>query len=294
MSAQLEQQQAPPNATEMMRIAVGLTLTCLAAAIVLGFFFYLTEPAKVRNIQAREQAMIQTLLALTPAARIHEVRRYLHWKGQTLEVLYLTPRALVRVDEAGNPLDTREVPAEVAAEKSPDHKDAWVRQSAGAGENANFNYAGRFFIGEQDGAVAGYVVEGSTPGYKTWIRYFIAIDARFGVQGLEVIEHEEDPGLGAEITQRYFKNQYAGRRFEQIDAIEVIKDPLPNDWRKRLEQLGDMDLDSWVRENRAEIDAHPQIHAITGSTISSVAVTNGVKRSLRNFRKRMRIVEAYL
>ncbi len=293
MNTQVDQ-QAPPNVRDMVRIVAGLTVACLAAGIILGFFYFLTEPAKVRNIQAREQQMIGTLLALTPDARIHEVRRYLRWRGENLEVLYLTPRTLVTVDENGKPLATHDVPAEVASAEAPDTKDAWVRSTAGVGEGENFNYAGRFFVGEQNGAVAGYVVEGLTAGYKNWIRFFLAINAQFGVQGLEVIEHEEDPGLGAEIVQRYFKNQFAGRSFDQIENIQVTKDPLPGDWRKRLEMLGDEDFAAWVRENRAEIDAHPQIHAITGSTISSTAVTNGVKRALRNFRKRMRIVEKYL
>jgi Na+-translocating ferredoxin:NAD+ oxidoreductase RnfG subunit len=39
---------------------------------------------------------------------------------------------------------------------------------------------------------------------------------------------------------------------------------------------------------------NPNIYSITGSTISSVAVTTGVKTALGNFRKRMTIVGSYL
>lgn len=294
MNTPRDQVQAPPDLREMINIAIGLTVVCLIAAVILAGFFFLTEPAKVRNIQAREQRMIQGLLNLAPSARVHEIRRYLMWRQGKLEIFYLTPKTLARVDENGEALDTFEIPAEIADSESPDTKDDWVQQQARAGEGDELKYVGRFFLAAQGDKTLGYVVEGVTPGYKTWIRYFLAIDAQFGVQGLEVIEHEEDPGLGAEITRRYFKNQFAGRSAEQIAAISVTKDPLPGDWRTVLEELGDTDFHAWVNQHRAAIDAHPQIHAITGSTISSEAVTKGVKRSLRNFRKRMRIVEAYL
>ncbi|AGA89104.1 putative NADH:ubiquinone oxidoreductase, subunit RnfG [Thioflavicoccus mobilis 8321] len=293
MSTTMEK-QAPPDLREMASIAIGLTLVCLVAAIVLGGVYYLTEPAKVRNIRAREQTTIQELLGLSADARIEEVRRYLSWKGSDLEVLYLTPARLVRVDESGQALDTYTVPEEIAKAQSPDTKDEWVQETAHAPESDDFHYVGRFFVGLQDGQTAGYVVEGVTPGYKTWIRFFLAIDADFGVQGLEIVEHEEDPGLGAEITQRYFKNQFAGRSYEQIETIDVTKDPLPNKWRAALEQLGDVDFAAWVHAQRPLIDSNPDIYAITGSTISSKAVTNGVKRALHNFRTRMSIVENYL
>ncbi|GAB4361979.1 MAG: hypothetical protein Kow006_33070 [Gammaproteobacteria bacterium] len=294
MNTPQEQVQAPPDLREMISIAVGLTVVCLVAAVILALFYYLTEPAKARNIQAREQRMIQGLLALAPSARVNEIRRYLMWRDGKLEIYYLTPKVLARVDAEGRELATYEVPPEVAESESTNAKDDWVREQANPGESDELRYVGRFFLASQGGKTVGYVVEGVTPGYKTWIRYFLAIDSRFGVQGLEVIEHEEDPGLGAEITQRYFKNQFAGRSAEQIANISVTKDPLPADWRAVLEELGDIDFHAWVNRHRAAIDAHPQIHAITGSTISSEAVTKGVKRTLRNFRKRMRIVEAYL
>jgi electron transport complex protein RnfG len=286
--------QAPPDLREMIAIAVGLTLVCLVASIVLGGVYFLTEPAKVRNIAAREQATIQSLLGLSADARIEEVRRYLSWKGKELNVLYLTPAGLVRVDESGQELERYPVPEEVAKAQSPDTKDEWVRASAHIAEGDDFRHVGRFFVGLRDGQTVGYVVEGVTPGYKTWIRFFLAIDAQFGVQGLEVVEHEEDPGLGAEIAQRYFKNQFAGRSFEQVEGIDVIKDPLPDKWRSALEALGDEGFGTWVRAQRPLLDSHPNIYAITGATISSKAVANGVKRALSNFRARMKIVENYL
>ena len=286
--------QAPPNLREMASIALGLTLVCLVASIILGVAYFLTEPAKVRNIAAREQAAIQSLLGLSADASIGEVRRYLSWKGKSLNVLYLTPARLVRVDESGRELETFPVPESVAKAESPDTKDDWVKATAEVVEGDDFRYVGRFFVGRQGGKTLGYVVEGVTPGYKTWIRFFLAIDDGFGVQGLDIVEHEEDPGLGAEIAEPYFKNQFAGRSYTQIQGMDVTKDPLPDEWRAAVETLADEGFETWVQAQRTSIDVHPNVYAITGATISSRAVINGVKRALANFRTRMEIVEKYL
>ena len=74
----------------------------------------------------------------------------------------------------------------------------------------------------------------------------------------------------------------------------MTKDPLPNEWRAALEALGETELDDWLQQNADNLAVHPDIHAITGATISSVAVADGVKRALRNFRKRMDLVEDHL
>lgn len=285
---------APPSPREMVRIALGLTLVCLLASIILGGFYLWTEPAKARNIAAREELLIRQLLSLPETATIREVRRYLLWRGTELEAFYLGDRRLLQLDASGDLIATMEVPAEVADSPGDGAKDAWVRERAAIGEEDEVRYVGRFFAGYQGERNVGYVIEGETIGFKTWIRFFLAVDADYGLRGIEVTEHEEDPGLGAEITEPYFKHQYSGRSFDDIAAIEVTKDPLPREWRSALEALGEGDLDRWLQQHADALAAHPDIHAITGATISSVAVTKGVKRALRNFRKRMDLVEAHL
>ncbi len=294
MSAQVEFNQPPPSAAEMTRIALGLTVVCLIAAIILAGFYYLTEPAKARNIQAREQQLIGQLLDLGSNGEVSEIRRYLRWRGNDLEVIYLLPKNLLTLDSEGRQLAQIDVPDAIRTTESNDAKDTWVRESLTAKDDESFKFSGRFFAGRVDNQLAGYVVEGLTPGYKTWIRFFLAIDPEFKLRGLEVIQHEEDPGLGAEITQRYFKNQFAGRNFEEVMQIEVTKDPLPSAWKKAVEELGDISFPDWFQKHAPELQENPKIHAITGSTISSVAVTDGVKRALGNFRKRLHSVEQHL
>ncbi|MDX1593231.1 MAG: FMN-binding protein [Gammaproteobacteria bacterium] len=285
---------APPTPREMAQIAIGLTVVCLLASILLGGVYLWTEPAKARNVAEREQRLIGELLGLSVDATVDEVRRYLVWRGPRLEVFYLGDARLVQLDADGRLLATAEVPAEIARSTANADKDAWVEAFAEPGEQDRFQYVGRFFAGRQGGAPAGYVIEGETIGFKTWIRFFLAVDPDYRLRGIEIIEHEEDPGLGDQIEEPYFKNQFAGRDHEAIADIEVTKDPLPKAWRAALEALAEQDLDTWLRAHAADLEAHPDIHAITGATISSVAVADGVKRALANFRKRMDLVEEHL
>ena len=286
--------QAPPSFREMMVIAAGLAMVCLVAATILGGLYFVTEPAKEHNLQLREQLMIRGLLGLSPQAKIHEVRRYLLSAGRDVQVIYLTPKNLVHLDMDGKELGIHPVADELAADNSSELKDEWVHKQIKTSDPKQIKYAGRFFVGVEGAQPAGYVVEGVTAGFKNWIRFFMAIDSAYGIRGVEIIEHEEDPGLGAEIVQRYFKNQFAGRSLADIEKISVTKDPLPKDWEAALEKLGDMPFQPWLENYREMLPKNPNIHAITGSTISSAAVTNGIKRALGNFRKRMNLVEKYL
>lgn len=286
--------QAPPSAREMVIIAMGLTVVCLVAAMILGGLYFVTQPAKEHNLHQREEIMIRGLLGLSPQAKIQEVRRYLKSEGKELQVIYLTGKKLAQLELDGKEVAALPVPDDVMAASSGEIKDDWVKKQIKAGKPDSVKYAGRFFVGLEGGKPAGYVVEGVTLGFKTWVRFFMAIDSAFAIQGVEIIEHEEDPGLGAEIVQRYFKNQFAGRSFEDIEKISVIKDPLPKEWQTALEQLGDMPFGPWLEKYKESLPKNPNIYAITGSTISSAAVTNGVKSALANFRKRMNIVGNYL
>lgn len=285
--------QAPPSGREMVIIAAGLTVVCLVAAMILGGLYFVTQPAKEHNLHMREETMIRGLLGLSPQARIQEVRRYLKSEGKDLQVIYLTGKKLAQLELEGKEVAAIDVPNDVAAANA-EQKDEWVKKQVKAADPEHIKYAGRFFVGIEGAQPVGYVVEGVTLGFKTWVRFFMAIDSAYTIQGVEIIEHEEDPGLGAEIVQRYFKNQFAGRSLADIEKISVTKDPLPKDWQVALEQLGDMPFRPWLEKYREMLPKNPNIYAITGSTISSTAVTVGVKTALGNFRKRMNIVEKYL
>ena len=181
--------------------------------------------------------MIRGLLGLSPQARIQEVRRYLKSEGKELQVIYLTGKKLAQLELDGKEIAALDVPDDVANAGSAEVKDEWVKKQVKVTNPEHLKYAGRFFVGMEGAQPVGYVVEGVTLGFKTWVRFFMAIDSTYTIQGVEIIEHEEDPGLGAEIVQRYFKNQFAGRSLADIEKISVTKDPLPKEWQHAVSSL---------------------------------------------------------
>ncbi|MCP4043423.1 MAG: FMN-binding protein, partial [Gammaproteobacteria bacterium] len=137
-----------------------------------------------------------------------------------------------------------------------------------------------------------YLLPGSFPGFKTFIKVFLALDPQLAVLGYEIVEQEEDPGLGDEIKKDYFKNQFAGKTLEQMKSIKVIKVPLPDEYRRYLERnlkgirMSEEEIAA-IREKYGDVD----IHALTGATISSEAVSNGLKSMLKKFAYRLRILD---
>ena len=118
----------------------------------------------------------------------------------------------------------------------------------------------------------------------------LALDPSYSVIGLEVMEHEEDPGLGAEIEQGYFKNQFKHKPFEKIKGIEVVKEPLPGNYYQALE--GSIDEAAAIEVMKQYRDQ--DIYALTGATISSAAVSTGVRGMTKKFAYRLDILDNVL
>jgi electron transport complex protein RnfG len=118
----------------------------------------------------------------------------------------------------------------------------------------------------------------------------LAVNPDFSLVGLEILEHEEDPGLGAEIEQDYFKNQFKGKPFEALKTIDVVKAPIPADYLKALNgKVSEEDILKF-REQYKDQD----IYAITGATISTKAVSNGVKGIVKKFAYRVNVLDKVL
>jgi len=124
----------------------------------------------------------------------------------------------------------------------------------------------------------------------------VAMDSKFELLGLEIMEHEEDAGLGAEIEQEYFKNQFKGKTYERLKSLVVVKKPLPDEYKKYLEK-SKWEQGMFTEEQIAEIQKQykdADIYAITASTISSRAVTKGVKSLAKKFAYRMGKLDSVL
>ena len=104
------------------------------------------------------------------------------------------------------------------------------------------------------------------------------------------MEHEEDPGLGGDIVQDFFKNQFKNKPYQKLKQLDVVKEPLPDEYRKALEvKEGAMSQEELQRIRAKYQDS--DIYALTGATISSKAVTDGVKGMVKRFAYRVEVLE---
>lgn len=258
---------------EIVRIAINLTFVCAISAVILGGSFMGTERVAKAARLAAERRAVSGLLALPDGARVVEVSQYLDPAQR--QVVY---RARPYGDEGAS---AREIVFTLAG--------ALVRNGETATPAAaTLAPLGRTFVAYEGGALAGFVVEGESRGYKNRIRFFVALDSAFVVQGVQVLEHEEDPGLGAEVATPWFRAQFVGRGADQVAALDVTKDPMPEDWRAVLNSLAGEGAGPW-RAKHADLLAREHarpVYAVTGATISSRALTRGVRTTVDHFRRR--------
>ena len=84
-------------------------------------------------------------------------------------------------------------------------------------------------------------------GFNGPIRFLVVLDEELAVKHIEILEHQEDPGLGALITRTEFLDQFIGKKEDSGFSLGT-------------------DLDG-----------------VTGATISSRSFAAGVRRALENF-----------
>ncbi|HEX9716267.1 MAG TPA: FMN-binding protein, partial [Desulfurivibrionaceae bacterium] len=287
---------------DILTIIFRLTVACLLAGLVMGTVFIATNKAKKHNIHVNEQKVMLSLLGFSeknPAPEsvaMHEVYRYLVGEGEALAMGYLLPLrdgsfSFVTIDLAGG--FVAQTPVALAAEKAAEEGDRTQAIAAAIGADKGLRYADQTIVVTNDNKRTAYLLPGRFPGFKTFIGAILALDRNFSILGLEIMEHEEDPGLGAEIDQEYFKNQFKGKPLETVKKLEVVKTPLPEEYLQALEAeksgLGAEEV-ARIQEQYQDND----IYALTGATISSRSVTNGVKAMVKKFAYRLAILDRVL
>lgn len=291
---------------EIVKIVLSLTAVCVAAALILGAVFAKTEHIRKENEEKQKEETIQSLLGYghdtkKPAdLKIFDVYRYVITDDKGTTVLgYLLPLkekgfALAEIDLSGKPGKVFPVTADAAQLTDPGSRDQVVKGVLPKGSKAI--YAETLSIANLGDKRLGYVVPGVTQGFKTFIKLMVSLNPDFTVTGIAITESEEDPGLGAEIQQNFFRNQFVGKTVEILKGLKVIKEPLPTDYLDALEpakakKMGlSQDQISEIKQKHAKDD----IYALTGATISSRAVTNGVKDTVRKFVYRLDILTGAL
>ena len=290
---------------EMIRITVGLTVSCLVAALVMGSVFIITDKAKKHNEHVNVQQTMLALLGYTksdpapPDLNLYTIYRYLIENGEVKTLGYMVPVEkgdgvgydLVEVDLDGQFVNRFSLSiTQDAATEAPERKTALKTVLKPPVE---FSFADKTFIARLGSKRLAYLIPGKCQGFKTFINVMLALDQSFSIIGLEIMEHEEDPGLGGEIEQDYFKNQFKGKTVAAVKKIEVIKTPLPEEYKTYLERKESKEgvLPKAVIDTIRSKYQDQDIYALTGATISSKAVTQGVKGIIRKFAYRIDILD---
>jgi RnfABCDGE-type electron transport complex G subunit len=112
-------------------------------------------------------------------------------------------------------------------------------------------YAGK----TANGTLAGYAVRVTGSGYGGEIQMLVGVSPDLKtIAGFQVVDNVETPGLGSRITEDWFRNQFKG--LDPSKTITYIKNAKPD-----------------AQKN--------QIEAISGSTISTRAVTTALSETLQ-------------
>ncbi len=128
------------------------------------------------------------------------------------------------------------------------------------------NYQRRLplFVGEKDGETL-YVIPMRGKGLWDAIWGFVAVDKSLVVRGVFFDHAGETPGLGAEIKQRYFMDDFTGENIMSADTFKGITVAKGNN--------------DPVNENKTD----NKVDAIAGATITGNGVTAMIKKDLKMY-----------
>ena len=118
-----------------------------------------------------------------------------------------------------------------------------------AGKWEPFGKHAEYYDALKDGKTVGYIASTYGKGYSSYISILVAVDPSVRVEKISILGHGETPGLGDEIEQKYFLKRFEGKSLDQLVVVKT--------------------------------EGTDKIQAISGATISSRAVTNGVREAVK-------------
>lgn len=118
-----------------------------------------------------------------------------------------------------------------------------------AGKWAPYHKHAEYYEGKKGGETIGYIASTYGKGYSSYISVLVSVGKDIKIKSINILSHGETPGLGDEIEKEYFKKRFEGKMLEQLEIVKV--------------------------------EGTDKIQAISGATISSRAVTNGVKEAVK-------------
>lgn len=134
---------------------------------------------------------------------------------------------------------------EALKEMAPDATDPIVA----AGKWTSHDKPYEFYQATADARTVAYISETAGKGYSSYIKMLVSVDPELNIRDVKILGHAETPGLGDQVEEKSFLGQFKGKA---LPAIKLIKG-----------------------------ETSENIQAISGATISSRAVTNGVKDAVQ-------------
>lgn len=105
-----------------------------------------------------------------------------------------------------------------------------------------------WFAAMKDGKTVAYIVPAESKGYAGAIKMLAAVSPDGKVIDYAILSHKETPGLGDKADKPVFRKQFAGKPAENLEVVKVPSDK--------------------------------NIQALTGATITTRAVTKGIKAAV--------------
>ena len=284
---------------EFIKITVNLFAISVVAAALLGVVYIFTERERksnfIHNLELSMRSYLPQEALQEDNYKFNHIYRYLIEEDGSSKIGYLMSDKdggglFIIVSVEGELLDSKGL--DIGA--GLDDEEARTKAiSVLMGPGPEFTQTDTYIVASAGGQRLAYYAEGRTQGFKTWVSMMVVLNPDNTIRGLEILEQEEDPGLGAEISQEYFRNQFVNKTISQLTHLNVVKLPLPDDYKKALEESKWAKRGLTAEEASRIMQQHhdDQIYSITGSTISSTKVTNGVKKIVDAFVKRMAIID---
>jgi electron transport complex protein RnfG len=128
---------------------------------------------------------------------------------------------------------------------APEAKDPIAAAGTWTVHGKSFEY----YAATTDGRPVAYIAATAGKGYSSYISMLVSLNKDLQVREIKILHHGETPGLGDQVEEKSFLGQFTGKALPQIVLVKTE-----------------------TKEN---------IQAISGATISSRAVTNGVKDAVQ-------------
>lgn len=106
-----------------------------------------------------------------------------------------------------------------------------------------------YYVATADKNPVAYIATTSGKGYSSFIQMLVSLDRDLKIRDVKILSFNETPGLGDQILEKSFIGQFKGKALPQIVLVKA--------------------------------ETKDNIQAISGATISSRAVTNGVKDAVQ-------------